>query len=42
MDYAGGVNGILGMNFLLRTGAIIALRQMIMEYDDGAHDAAGK
>lgn len=34
MDYARGVNGILGMNFLLRIGAIIDLRRLIMECDD--------
>jgi predicted aspartyl protease len=33
MDYARDINGILGMNFLLRAGAVIDLRQLTMEVD---------
>jgi predicted aspartyl protease len=32
MDYAPEFNGILGMNFLLKTGAIIDLNQLTIEF----------
>ena len=33
MDYARDINGILGMNFLLKTGAVIDLRQLTLEFE---------
>ena len=33
MDYAREINGILGMNFLLKTGAVIDLRQLTLEFE---------
>lgn len=33
MDYARDINGILGMDFLLRAGAMINLRKMTLEFD---------
>jgi predicted aspartyl protease len=36
MDYGFEINGILGMDFLLRTGAILNLRELSLEFFDGA------
>lgn len=33
MDYARGINGILGMNFLLGAQAVIDLRELTIEFD---------
>lgn len=33
MDYARDINGILGMDFLLRAGTMINLRKMTLEFD---------
>lgn len=32
MDYARDINGILGMNFLLTTGAVIDLQSLTLEF----------
>lgn len=34
MDYGFEINGILGMDFLIRTGAIINLREMGLSFSD--------
>jgi predicted aspartyl protease len=34
MDYGFEINGILGMDFLLRTGAILNLRELSLEFSD--------
>jgi predicted aspartyl protease len=34
MDYGFPINGILGMDFLVHTGAIINLRDMLIEFSD--------
>ncbi len=36
MDYGFEINGVLGMNFLKRTGAVIDLRTMTMTFDDSS------
>ncbi len=35
MDYGFEINGILGMNFLVRTGAIIDLGALRLQFSDG-------
>ncbi len=32
MEYARGINGILGMDFLLRAGAVIDLQALSLEF----------
>jgi len=34
MDYGFEINGILGMDFLLQTGAIINLRDLSLDFDE--------
>jgi hypothetical protein len=36
MDYGFEINGILGMDFLLRAGAILNLRELSLEFFDWA------
>ena len=38
MDYGFGIQGILGMDFLLRAGAIINLRDLNLEFSKQSTD----